>query len=49
MTKVDLDSTPIRRRSPRSTRRRAKIKSRIRPRLVASSAKLKGIMLDLAH
>ena len=48
MTKVDLDSTPIRRRSPRATTRRAKNKSRIRPRLFASSAKLRGIMLDLA-
>ena len=40
MTKVDLDSTPIR-RSPRATSRRAKNKSRIRPRLFASSAKLR--------
>ena len=30
-------------------KRRAKNKSRIRPRLFASSAKYKGIMLDLAH
>ena len=48
MTRVDLDSTPITRTSPRSTRR-AKNNSRIRPRLFASSAKKKGIMLDLAH
>ena len=32
----------------RTTRRRAKNKSRIWPRLFASSAKLKGTMLDLA-
>ena len=31
MTKVDLDSSPITRTSPRATRRRAKTKSRIRP------------------
>jgi hypothetical protein len=49
MTKVDLDSTPTTRTSPRTTiRRRAKYKSKTRPRLFASSAKLKGIMLDLA-
>jgi hypothetical protein len=50
MTSVDLDSNPISRRSPRrSSRKRAKIKSKIRPRLFASSARKKGIMLDLAH
>ena len=47
--KVDLDSTPIRRRSPRASTRRSKNKSRVRPRLFASSEKLKGIMLDLTH
>ena len=49
MTRVDLDSTPIIRRSTRSTRTRAKSNSRIRPRLFASSARLKGTMLGLAH
>ena len=49
MIRVDLDSNPISRRSPRATTRRAKTKSRIQPRLFASSARLKGIMLDLAH
>ena len=49
MTKMDLDSTPTRRISPKASRRRAKNKSRIRPRLFASSAKLKGTMLGLAH
>jgi hypothetical protein len=45
MTRVDLDSTPITRTSPRATRRRrAKTKSRIWPKLFASSARLKGIM-----
>jgi hypothetical protein len=49
MTRVDLDSNPITRTSPRySRKRRAKNKSRIWPRLFASSAKLKGTMLDLA-
>ena len=49
MTRVDLDSTPITRTSPSITRkRRAMNKSRIWPRLFASSAKLKGTMLDIA-
>jgi hypothetical protein len=49
MTRVDLDLSLITRRSPNYTRRRrAKNKSRIWPRLFASSAKLKGTMLDLA-
>jgi hypothetical protein len=44
MTRVDLDSTPITRTSPRATRRRrAKTKSRIWPRLFASSAREKGL------
>jgi hypothetical protein len=48
MTRVDLGLYPII-RSPRLTReRRAKDKSKIRPRLFASSAKLKGTMLDPA-
>jgi chromosome segregation ATPase len=41
----NLDSTPVTRISPRATRRRrAKTKSRIWPRLFASSERLKGIM-----
>jgi hypothetical protein len=49
MTRVDLGLSPTTRISPRLTRRRrAKDKSKIRPRLFASSAKLKGTMLDLA-
>jgi hypothetical protein len=45
MTRVDLDSTPMTRTSPRATRRRrAKTKSRICPRLFALSARLKDIM-----
>jgi hypothetical protein len=47
--KVDLDSNPMIRTSQRSTIRRAKTKSRIWPRLFASSALLKGIMVDLSH
>ena len=49
LAKVDLVSSLTRRTSPKASRRRAKNKSRIRPRLFASSAKLKGTMLDLAH
>jgi hypothetical protein len=49
MTRVDLVISPTTTRSPRSTtRRRAKDKLKIRPRLFASSAILKGTMLDLA-
>jgi hypothetical protein len=49
MTRVDLNSNLTTRRSPKYTRRRrAKNKSRIWPKLFASSAKLKGTMLDLA-
>jgi hypothetical protein len=49
MTRVDLDLSLITRISTNYTRRRrAKNKSRIWPRLFASSAKLKGTMLDLA-
>jgi hypothetical protein len=45
---VELDLSPTTRRSPKSTRRRrAKKNSKIQPRLFASSAKLKGTMLDL--
>jgi hypothetical protein len=48
MTRVDLGLYPTI-RSPRLTReRRSKDKSKIRPRLFASSAKLKGTMLDPA-
>jgi hypothetical protein len=48
MIGVDLDSTLTTRRIPSSTRlRRAKIKSKIHSRLFSSSARLKGIMLDL--
>jgi hypothetical protein len=49
MTRVDLDSNPTTRTSPRTTtRRRAKYKSKTWPRLFASSAIFKGTMLDLA-
>jgi hypothetical protein len=49
MTRVDLDLSLTTRKSPKYTRRRrAKNKSKIWPRLFASSAKLKGTMLDLA-
>jgi hypothetical protein len=49
MTRVDLGLSPTTRRSPRLTRRRrAEDKSKIQPRFFASSAKLKGTMLDLA-
>jgi hypothetical protein len=49
MTRVYLDSNPTTRKSPRITRiRRAKYNSKTLPRLFASSAKLKGTMLDLA-
>ena len=49
MTRVDLDSAPITRTSPSSTRiKRAKNKLKIQPRLFASSAELRGTMLDLA-
>jgi hypothetical protein len=49
MTRVDLVLSLITTRSPRVSRIiRAKYKLKIRPRLFASSAKLKGTMLDLA-
>jgi hypothetical protein len=50
MTRVDLGLSPTTRRSPQLVRRRAKDKdkSKIQPRLFASSAKWKGTMLDLA-
>jgi hypothetical protein len=48
MTRVDSVLSPTT-RSPRFTRRRrAKDKLKIRPRLFAPSAKLKGTMFDLA-
>ena len=49
MIRVDLDSTPISSTSPRLTGKMAKNKSIIRPRLFASSAKLKGTMLGIAQ
>jgi hypothetical protein len=49
MTRVGLGLSPTIRTSPRLARkRRAKEKSKIQPRLSASSAKLKGTMLDIA-
>jgi hypothetical protein len=48
MTRVDLDLYLITRSPKYTRRRRAKNKSIIWPRLFASSAKLKGTMLDLA-
>jgi hypothetical protein len=49
MTRVDLVLSRTTTRSPRLTRRtRAKDESKIRPRLFASSAKLKDTMLDLS-
>jgi hypothetical protein len=48
ITRVDMDLSLITRISPNYTRRRAKNKSRIWPRLCALSEKLKGTMLDLA-
>ena len=42
-------TSPISSWSIRTTRRKAKIKSRIRPTFFASSARKKGATLDLAH
>jgi hypothetical protein len=48
MIRVDLGLSPTTRKSPLTRIRRAKDKSKIRPRMFASSEKLKGTMLDLA-